>query len=212
MPQDNTRLVAHTDPPPAAAEQPVLEQALARLEHAPWAVAVVHLAPGASLPRPPTGHGQEVLVLAGRWTTPDGPLERLGYARSADGWGEEDRALEASVLFVRTGPFEPQDADTLQLNSTPGDWVAGHGNLRVRPLHAVGSEGTALVLWPRGERFVPHQHWGGEEIFVVDGTFLDEHGTYPRGTWLLSPHRSTHHPYVEDETLIFVKTGHLPQT
>ena len=74
----------------------------------------------------------------------------------------------------------------------------------------MGGEGTALVHWPAGERFVPHQHWGGEEIFVLSGTFRDEHGVYPKGTWIQSPHLSTHHPFVEEETVIFVKTGHLP--
>jgi hypothetical protein len=28
---------------------------------------------------------------------------------------------------------------------------------------------------------------------------------------MLSPHLSTHHPFVTEETIIFVKTGHLPQ-
>jgi hypothetical protein len=39
---------------------------------------------------------------------------------------------------------------------------------------------------------------------------MDEHGRYPTGTWFQSPHLSTHHPFVEEETVIFVKTGHLP--
>jgi hypothetical protein len=44
---------------------------------------------------------------------------------------------------------------------------------------------------------------------VLSGTFRDEHGTYPKGTWIQSPHLSAHHPFVEEETVIFVKTGHL---
>ena len=63
--------------------------------------------------------------------------------------------------------------------------------------------------WPAGERFVPHTHFGGEEILVLSGVFRDEHGSYPQGTWLLSPHLSVHHPFVEVETTILVKTGHL---
>ena len=33
---------------------------------------------------------------------------------------------------------------------------------------------------------------------------------YPRGTWLRSPHMSEHSPYVEQDTVTWVKTGHLP--
>ncbi|MCZ6797577.1 MAG: cupin domain-containing protein, partial [Gammaproteobacteria bacterium] len=29
------------------------------------------------------------------------------------------------------------------------------------------------------------------------------------GTWMRSPHNSEHCPYVEDETIIWIKTGHL---
>lgn len=54
-----------------------------------------------------------------------------------------------------------------------------------------------------------HTHFGGEEIFVLKGTFKDEHGEYPEGTWLRSPHMSSHHPWVDEETIILVKTGHL---
>jgi hypothetical protein len=41
---------------------------------------------------------------------------------------------------------------------------------------------------------------------------MDEHRRYPRGTWMRSPHLSAHHPFVEVETVIWVKTGHLPVT
>ena len=91
------------------------------------------------------------------------------------------------------------------INTINESWHQGHGNLKVMPLY----EQTALVKWPKGERFIPHKHWGGEEIFVLSGTFIDEHGNYPKGTWIRSPHLSEHFPYVEEETIIYVKTGHL---
>ena len=50
---------------------------------------------------------------------------------------------------------------------------------------------------------------GGEEIVVISGNFIDEHGEYPAGTWLRSPHMSKHFPRVEEETLIYVKVGYL---
>ena len=54
-----------------------------------------------------------------------------------------------------------------------------------------------------------HTHFGGEEIFVISGEFIDEHGRYPQGTWIRSPHLSEHAPFVEQETVILVKVGHL---
>ena len=48
-----------------------------------------------------------------------------------------------------------------------------------------------------------------EEIFVIDGVFEDEHGRYPSGTWIRSPHMSLHQPFSKEGCTIFVKTGHL---
>ena len=45
---------------------------------------------------------------------------------------------------------------------------------------------------------------------MVEGTFADEFGEYPAGTWLRSPHLSIHKPFSRTGCLIFVKTGHLP--
>ena len=45
---------------------------------------------------------------------------------------------------------------------------------------------------------------------MLDGTFYDEHGSYPKGSWLRSPHLSRHTPFTkEDGVLIYVKVGHL---
>src|SRR5660397_151089 len=90
-------------------------------------------------------------------------------------------------------------------DTTTSQWAQGHGNLKVISLH----ESTALVKWPKDEVFMPHSHWGGEEIYVLSGTFMDENGEYKKDTWIRNHHRSAHHPFVKEETIIFVKTGHL---
>ena len=76
----------------------------------------------------------------------------------------------------------------------------------------VGAEQVALVKWRPHTQFTNHKHFGGEEIFVIKGVFYDEYGVYPQGTWLRSPHESSHAPFTkEEETIIFVKTCHLFQ-
>ena len=69
---------------------------------------------------------------------------------------------------------------------------------------------TSLVRYAPNTTFPLHVHGGGEEILVLEGTFYDEHGVYPKGTWIRSPHLSAHQPYTKDDgALIYVKTGHL---
>jgi anti-sigma factor ChrR (cupin superfamily) len=71
---------------------------------------------------------------------------------------------------------------------------------------------TSIVRYAPGASFPAHAHPGGEEILVLEGTFADEHGVYPAGTYLRNPPGSRHHPYSPDGCVIFVKLGHLRQT
>lgn len=113
------------------------------------------------------------------------------------------------VLLVKSHQFQSEDNKKIDIDTNNTDWLAGHGNLKVMPLHNFKDESTALVHWPAGEHFLPHVHAGGEEIYVIRGEFIDEHGRYLEGGWIRSPHMSRHNPYVEEDTLILVKVGHL---
>jgi len=68
---------------------------------------------------------------------------------------------------------------------------------------------TSIVRYSPGASYPAHSHPGGEEILVLEGTFADEHGRYPAGTYLRNPPGSTHHPYSPDGRVLFVKLGHL---
>ena len=97
--------------------------------------------------------------------------------------------------------------DEQQWITSPADGVS-----RV-PLERVAPESghtTSFVEFKAGVSFPEHAHPGNEEIVVLHGRFIDEHGEYPAGSWIRSPHMSTHYPRVEEETLILVKVGHLP--
>jgi hypothetical protein len=176
-----------------------------------YQISLVRLGTGCSLPVAAAGFGMEVLVGDGTWQLPGGNLGKNSYVRQPPNTALENTTSTGATLLVRSGPFAQSDRDIVRVVFDEQTWLPGQGNLRVQPLHSIGDSGTALVHWPAGERFQPHRHWGGEEIFVLSGTFEDEHGRYPAGTWMLSPHLSTHHPFVTEETIIFVKTGHLPQ-
>ena len=42
---------------------------------------------------------------------------------------------------------------------------------------------TTLVEFQPNSHFDEHIHDHGEELFVIEGTFSDEHGDYPEGTY-----------------------------
>ena len=175
----------------------------------PSRTSLLRLAPGARFPLPPHGFGIEAFVLEGSWVLEAGTLRAGGYSRLPASEVSSSGTDTGCTLFLKLRRFAQSDSQVVHAQTSELPWSAGHGNLRVMPLHSLGSEGTALVHWPAGERFMLHSHWGGEEILVLSGTFEDEHGRYPKGTWLRSPHLSSHCPFVAEETVILVKTGHL---
>jgi len=155
--------------------------------------------------------GEEIFVLEGIFSDEYGDYPAGTYIRNPPNSCHSPFSREGCVIFVKLNQFHPNDQERVVIETPSQPWLPGQGGLTVMPLHEFETQHTALVRWPAGERFVPHRHWGGEEILVLQGEFCDEHGRYPSGTWIRSPHMSEHFPYVEEETIILVKVGHLPQ-
>jgi anti-sigma factor ChrR (cupin superfamily) len=153
--------------------------------------------------------GEEILVLSGIFSDHSGDYQAGSYLRNPEGYKHAPFSKEGCVLFVKLHQFAQGDDEHIVIDTKKTDWSPGIGGLSVMPLYSYQGESTALVKWPKEERFQAHQHFGGEEVFVISGEFIDEHGRYPQGTWIRSPHLSQHCPYVEQETIILVKVGHL---
>ena len=193
--------------PAAGVERKPLAREAAESGHA---TSIVRYAPGAAFSRHTHPFGEEILVLDGVFSDEHGDYPRGSYLRNPPGTGHAPYSERGCTLFVKLHQFSEEDKTTVNIQTESMPWMQGIGGLQVMPLHEFRGEHVALVKWPADEKFVPHQHWGGEEIFVISGEFIDEHGRYPAGSWIRSPHLSSHHPYVEQETIILVKTGHLP--
>jgi len=77
-----------------------------------------------------------------------------------------------------------------------------------RMLDRIGGEvarATSIVRYAPGSRFAPHTHGGGEEFFVLEGVFQDEHGDYPAGYYIRNPPTSRHEPRSDAGCTILVK-------
>lgn len=170
---------------------------------------IVKYEAGCSFSSHPHPFGEEILVLDGIFSDEHGDYPRGTYLRNPPGSSHAPFSKAGCIILVKLNQFGERDLNEVRINTEATDWQDGIGGLKVMSLHEFEHEHIALVKWPKGEVFQPHRHFGGEEIYVISGTFCDEYGKYPSGTWLRSPHMSQHHPLVEDETVIWVKTGHL---
>ncbi len=176
------------------------------------ATSVVRYAPGSSFAAHTHDAGEEYLVLDGVFSDEHGDYPAGTYVRNPPGSSHSPFTREGATIFVKLRQFDPADSQQLTIDTRQASFRPGVSpGLEVLPLHQFGHENVALVRWAPGTRFGRHVHPGGEEIFVLEGTFEDEHGVYPAGSWLRSPAYSEHTPFSTEGCLIYVKTGHLSQ-
>ena len=193
-------------PSPKVLRKP-LEREAAESGHV---TSIVQYLPEASFKQHSHPMGEEILVLEGVFSDETGDYGPGTYIRNPPGSAHTPFSKDGCVILVKLNQFKSDDLEFVRIDTQATAWQQGIGGLQVMPLHEFKGEHVALVKWPADEVFQPHSHFGGEEILVLSGTFNDEHGAYPKHSWLRSPHLSEHHPFVKQETIIWVKTGHLP--
>jgi len=90
-----------------------------------------------------------------------------------------------------------------------GSWVPSpEPGVHRHRLDRIGGEvarATSIVRYDAGSHFPRHTHGGGEEYLVLEGTFSDERGDHPAGTYVRNPPGSAHAPFSKDGCTVFVK-------
>jgi len=153
--------------------------------------------------------GEEIFVLDGTFSDQTGNYSAGTYIMNPPGSSHAPFSESGCTLFVKLRHLGSEQVIREVIDTTTAPWYQGMvPGLNVMPLMQQGS-GSTLVRWAPQTFFNPHRHYGGEEIFVIDGVFEDEHGRYPAGSWIRSPHMSMHKPFSSEGCTIFVKTGHL---
>ena len=175
------------------------------------ATSIVCYAPNSIFAEHAHDGGEEILVLEGVFSDEHGDYPKGTYIRNPPNSTHAPFSNHGCTLFVKLRQFHTQDSLIVRTDTATTSWYPGLvPGLSVMPLHEFDGVGTALVRWAPDTLFNPHVHPGGEEIYVLNGVFHDEHGSYPAGTWIRSPRYSKHAPFTKSEgAIIYVKTGHL---
>lgn len=175
------------------------------------ATSVVRYAPGARFARHVHDGGEEILVLDGVFSDEAGDHPAGTYLRNPPGSAHTPHSVGGCTLFVKLRQFAATDTTPVRIETHRADWRPGSlPGLSVLPLHEHDGVTTALVRWAPHTDYPTHTHVGGEEIYVLEGVYNDDLGSYPAGTWMRSPRWSRHAPFTGAEgALIYVKVGHL---
>jgi anti-sigma factor ChrR (cupin superfamily) len=207
------RVVLHSKQPPwqpgPAAD---IQQRLLASEGGedPRATSVVRYESSRTFSPRPHLWGEEIVVLDGEFADKHGIYPAGTYIMNPPGSMHVPTSTAGCTLLVKRGRLDGRDLERVVVRPLDRHWRPGLVvGLEVSALDRFGPTHTALVRWAPGTVFHKHRHFGGEEIYVLQGTFQDEHGHYPIGTWIRNPHMSSHRPYSDSGCLIFVKVGHL---
>lgn len=100
------------------------------------------------------------------------------------------------------------------VHSDDVDWASSPARgVERKMLERIGDErarATSVVRYSPGARFDEHAHPYGEEILVLEGTYGDDQGSYPAGTYTRAPWGSKHAPCCVEGAVILTKARQLP--
>jgi anti-sigma factor ChrR (cupin superfamily) len=177
------------------------------------ATTIVRFAPDSAFDAHTHGGGEEYLVLDGVFSDEAGDYPAGTYVRNPIGTAHRPHiGPEGATILVKLHQFDPSDTEQKVIDTKTTTFVPGaHSGLEILPLHSVPGEEVTLQRWAPGTRLPEHVHRGGQEVYVLKGSFADEHGAYPQGTWIRNPDGFRHTAWSEGGCLLWVKTGHLPE-
>ncbi|ASI91880.1 cupin domain-containing protein [Vibrio mediterranei] len=171
---------------------------------------IVEYRPGTRFSQHSHPLGEEIFVLDGVFSDKTGDYPAGTYLRNPPGSSHAPFSKQGCVILVKLNQFDENDLKFVRVDTTQAEWLPGIGQMEILPLHSFNQENVVLLRWNGPDNYPSHGHFGGEELFVIEGVLIDEHGEYPKGTWTRSPHESQHTHYVKQPTTIWFKTGHLP--
>ena len=174
------------------------------------ATTIVRYAPNSYFSPHTHDGGEEFLVLEGVFSDEHADYPPGSYVRNPIGSSHTPHSKHGCTIFVKLHQFDVADTEQKVIDTNTAAFEpSGEDGVSYAILHRHGKEVVKLVRWDAGSRFPLHTHHGGSETLVLEGSYSDEHGDYPKGSWIRAPHCSEHEPYSESGCLMYVKTGHL---
>ena len=142
------------------------------------ATSLVRFAPNSAFDAHTHGGGEEYLVLEGVFSDEAGDYPAGTYVRNPIGTAHRPHiGPEGATILVKLHQFVEDDTEQKVVDTRAAGFVPGPlAGVEVLPLHSVPSEEVTLQRWAPGSVLPSHAHPGGQEVFVLEGSFADEHG------------------------------------
>ena len=175
------------------------------------ATSVVRYAAGSKFADHTHDDGEEFLVLDGTFSDESGDYPKNWYVRNPPGSSHAPFSKDGTKIFVKLGQMHIFDRKSVRIDTScaNADWQIAECGSKSLQLFDSPYEHVALVHWPAGLKLDPMRFAGGLEIYVIKGRYVDEFGDHRPGSWLRIPAGHGHQPRAIEDSLLYVKTGHL---
>ncbi len=153
--------------------------------------------------------GEEILVLSGVFSDEQGDWPAGSYLLNPEGFRHGPYSREGCLLFVKLRQYPGTDRRHVALNTRAMSWEPTGRGGEQKPLYAQPGyqDETRLERWSADSALGELVYPRGAELFVLDGSFQDEHGRYDALTWIRLPPHFTHRPTTRERCEIYVKEG-----
>jgi anti-sigma factor ChrR (cupin superfamily) len=174
---------------------------------------VVRYEPGSTFHTHAHPDGEEILVLDGVFSDEHGDWPAGTYLLNPEGFRHAPFSREGCVLFVKLRQFPGRTRAHVVLRTDEIRWEpTARAGVEARPLYAQQgfSDTMRLERWAPGAGLGRIVYSSGAELFVLEGSFIDECGRFARGSWLRLPPGSAHSPSTVEGCVFYIKEGGFP--
>ena len=174
---------------------------------------VVRYEPRSRFPAHDHPDGEEILVLEGVFSDEHGHWPAGSFLLNPEGFRHAPFSEPGCVLFVKLRQFPGRERNHVVIDTAKLSWEASSTrgvSLKLLYEQTGFSDVTRLERWDAGADLGVVSYERGAELFVLEGEFADEAGTYSQGWWLRQPVGSRHSPRSERGCTLYVKRGGLP--
>jgi anti-sigma factor ChrR (cupin superfamily) len=170
---------------------------------------VVHFQEHSRFPAHDHPDGEEILVLSGVFSDEYGDWPAGSYLLNPEGFRHAPYSRSGCLLFVKLRQYPGKERNHVAVNTLTMSWEPVGAGCERKVLYAQSGyqDTTRLERWSADSALGEMAYPSGAELFVIDGSFEDEHGRYEALTWIRLPQHFTHRPATHEGCVLYFKEG-----
>ncbi len=176
------------------------------------ATSIVRYAPNSSFARHEHALGEEFLVLDGVFSDEHGDYPTGTSVRNPPGSGHTPFSKDGCRILVKLRQFDPTDRQPIVVNTADTSlWPSPTGQrVTTLVLHQFETEKVQMLWVPNGCDYSIAANDGGIELLVISGSVEYDQHILDVGAWLRLPPGSELHLAAGEDSILWIKSGHLP--